>query len=290
MAPPTSADLASAWNPEPLVIAAAAVGSLLFARALTRLRRRGRTDLAGGGRALLFAGGIALVVLPLVSPLDAAGDRDLLAAHMLEHVLVGDAGPALLVLAVRGPLLAFAVPVPVIRFANTRLRRVLGTLRRPVAAATVWTAAIGAWHVPWAYDAALGRPWLHALEHGTYLGAGLLIWVVLIDPARSGRVSIGARAGLAGAVFAAGQILCGVLFLSTEPLYPAYAGGGAHLFGIGPLADQQYAGLVMMAEQLLTLGTFVAILALSALRRQSRASGKPWVISDVPSATRQSIS
>ena len=46
---------------------------------------------AGIGAAL-FACGLALVTLPLVSPLDAAGDDDLLSAHMLEHMLIGDAG------------------------------------------------------------------------------------------------------------------------------------------------------------------------------------------------------
>jgi len=256
------------WDPQPLVVAAAAAGSLLFARGFVRLRRRGRRDLAGTGRALLFAAGLALVVLPLISPLDDAGDRYLLSAHMLEHVLVGDAGPALLVLALRGPLLAFTVPASLIRAATRRpwLRAILRLVRRPAVAAAIWGAAVGAWHVPAAYDAALTRPWLHALEHASYFGAGLLVWVVLIDPARTGRVSMGVRAALAGTVFMLGQLLCGVLFLSPSPLYPAYAGGGPRLFGLAPLPDQQYAGLTMMGEQLLTLGTFVALLGLSALR------------------------
>jgi len=159
----------TAWNADPLVVAGAAVAGMLYARGFVRLRRRGRPDLASPGRAALFAAGLAAVVLPLVSPLDALGDRSLLSAHMLEHVLVGDAGPALLVLAVRGPLLL-------------------------------------------------------------------------------------------------GQLLCGVLFLSPSPLYAAYTAPVPRPLGLVPLHDQQYAGLVMMAEQLLTLGTFVALLGLSALR------------------------
>src|SRR5581483_7559993 len=138
------------WTPDPLVLGMAAVGTIMFARAFVRLRRRGRTDLAGPGRAALFAAGTALVVLPLVSPLDAAGDRYLLSAHMLEHVLIGDAGPALIVLALRGPLLAFTVPPSLVRLANRRppLHRLLAALNRPPIAASVWAVALGAWHVP----------------------------------------------------------------------------------------------------------------------------------------------
>ena len=112
----TAAQLASAWSAAPLVLAGAATAALLFARAFIRLRRRGRTDHAGWSRAALFGCGLALVTLPLVSPLDAAGDEYLLSAHMLQHVLIGDAGPALLLLAVRGPLLAFMLPAAAIRF------------------------------------------------------------------------------------------------------------------------------------------------------------------------------
>jgi cytochrome c oxidase assembly factor CtaG len=267
------AGLPGAWDPEPLVLAGAAVAAVLFGRAFVRLRRRGRADHASWARAVLFACGLAVVAVPLVSPLDAAGDGYLLSAHMLEHVLIGDAGPALLVLAVRGPLLAFAVPAGVARYATRRrwLRGLLRRLRQPALALTVWAAAIAVWHVPAAYDAALTRPWLHTLEHATFFAAGLLVWVVLIDPSRSGHLPVGVRAALAGGVFMLGQLLCAVLLLSPSPLYPAYAHAGVRLFGLSPLSDQQYAGLVMMAEQLLTLGTCVALLGASLLRQPTPA-------------------
>ncbi len=60
--------------------------------------------------------------MPLVSPLDAAGERYLLSAHMLQHVLVGDAAPALMLLALRGPLLFFAVPAAALRVCARRPR------------------------------------------------------------------------------------------------------------------------------------------------------------------------
>lgn len=262
--------LASAWALDPLVLAAAAVATLLFARGFVRLRRRGRPDHAGWSRALLFGCGLALMALPLVSPLDAAGDDFLLSAHMLEHVLIGDAGPALVLLAIRGPLLAFVVPAAAIRFVGGR--RVLRVLNHSAAAVCVWVAALAAWHIPAAYDAALRHPWLHVLEHATFVGAGFLIWAQLIDPARRGRLSTGARAALAGVIFMLGQALASVLLLSPAALYPFYSEKTVRLFGIAPLADQQYAALLMMAEQFLTLGTFLIVLGASVLRAAERPS------------------
>ncbi len=261
--------LGSAWSLDPLVLAAAAIAGLLFARGFVRLRRRGRCDHAGWGRAVLFGCGLALMTLPLVSPLDAAADDFLLSAHMLEHVLIGDAGPALVLLAVSGPLLAFVVPAAAIRFAGRH--RVLGWLNRPTVAVCVWVAALAAWHVPAAYDAALRHPWLHVLEHATFVGAGFLIWAQLIDPARRGRLSTGGRAALASVIFILEQALAGVLLLSPVALYPFYAEKTVRLFGIAPLADQQYAALLMMAEQFLTLGTFVIVLGASVLRTAERS-------------------
>src|SRR5262249_9765623 len=95
----------------PVPIALAAVAAACFAHGFLRLRRRGRYDHAPWTRVALFAAGLALLLLPLVSPLDLLGDRYLLSAHMLQHVLIGDAGPALILLAIRGPLLLFVIPV-----------------------------------------------------------------------------------------------------------------------------------------------------------------------------------
>ena len=100
-APPS---LASDWRVELPVVAGCVLALLLFANGFVRLRRRGRKDLAGWGRAVLFVTAIAMIYLALDSPLDAVADDYLLSAHMLEHVVIGDIAIALAMLAVRGPL------------------------------------------------------------------------------------------------------------------------------------------------------------------------------------------
>ena len=105
---PTAHLSGSTWDAPPALLIGAALAAVLFAQAFVRLRRR-RAEHAPWSRAALFAAGLGLLVFPLVSPLDHIGDEELLSAHMLQHVLIGDAGPALLVVAVRGPLLFFVL-------------------------------------------------------------------------------------------------------------------------------------------------------------------------------------
>lgn len=267
-------ELAGAWAADWLVLAGAAVGAALFVQAALRLRRRGRSDLAGASRAVLFGAGSATVVLALVSPLDAVGEEYLLSGHMLQHTLLGDLGPALLVTAVRGPLVFFLLPPVVLApLARVRpLRSVLAFLVRLPAALALWAAAYAAWHVPAAYDAALGRPVVHGLEHASFLLTGLLVWNAIVDPARRAERSRGARIAVAVCLFAAGQVLADVLIFSFAPLYGPYAVQDERLFGLSALTDQQLAGVVMMVEQLLTLGTATVLLLLPAVcRRRLRA-------------------
>jgi cytochrome c oxidase assembly factor CtaG len=248
------------WDPAPLVLGAAGLALLRFFQGFVRLRRRGRSDLAGWDRAALFAAGLALAVLPLVSPLDETADR-LLSAHMLQHVLVGDAAPAAMLAALRGPLLAFVLPVP--------LGRLLARVESLPAGAAVGLGAIalGVWHVPAVYDSALTHPVVHELEHAVFFSAGLLVWAQLVDPARRRRLTTGQRLAVAASLFALGQALSDVLLLSG-PLYPHYGADAA---------DQQLAGVVMMVEQTVSLGVLAAVLLGGAMRATSlrRPAGRP---------------
>jgi cytochrome c oxidase assembly factor CtaG len=257
--------LASAWEAVPAVLAGAALASGLFVQGFVRLRRRGRTDHAGWSRAVLFFLGLSVLVLALVSPIDTIGEQYLLSAHMLQHVLLGDVAPALILLALRGPLLFFLLPAAaLVPLAHVRpLRAALGFLVRPRVTILFWATVSAVWHVPALYDYTLTHQVTHDLEHLLFLVAGLLVWFQLIDPAHRAALTRGGRVGLAVGIFTAGQILSMVLFFSLEPLYPYYADQTERLLGLSALNDQRIAGVVMMFEQALTLGTCAAILLLS---------------------------
>jgi putative membrane protein len=246
----------------------AAVFAAAFVHAVVALRRRGRKDLAGWDRTALFVAALALWEIAFSSKVDALAERSL-AAHMVEHVLIGDAVPALVLTAVRGPLLFFLLPVALLRpLARSRaLRAFLAVLTRPTVAFLVWASALGVWHIPALYDATLDSVGLHVLEHATFILGGTLVWLQLVDPARRRALTPQLRLFYALAVFIGSMLLANVLILSYRPLYPAYAAQTDRPLGLSAFGDQGLAALIMLGEQFATLGTFGAVM----LRRWLRA-------------------
>jgi len=264
-------DLWGAWSLDPLVLALAAVAVAFFVSGWRRLRRR-RPELAPWSRLALFLAGVGVVLVGLLSPLDAIAEEYLQSAHMLQHVLIADLGIVLALLAVRGPLSMFFLPrdllAPLAR--AQPLRRGLSFLLRPRVAVPLWIAVMVAWHIPPLYDAALRHAVVHRAEHLSFVVVGALVWTLLIDPARHGRLTVNERLGLAVLLFWIGQVLAYPFVFGFQPYYDVYVDQPHRLFGLSALTDQKLAGLVMMIEQAATLG--IAIVLLLRLSRRTRAS------------------
>ena len=269
-------DLWKAWSFDPLVLFAAAVAVAFFAQGWRRLHAR-RPELAPWSRWPIFLAGVAIVVLGIVSPLDAIAEEYLQSAHMLQHVLIADLGVALALVAVRGPLSMFFLPQDLLApLARRRsLRRTLSFLLRPRVAVPLWLGVLVAWHVPALYDAALRHPLLHRVEHLSFVAVGALVWTLVIDPAGHGRLTLGGRIGLAVVMLWMGQLLAYAFVFSFHPYYDVYAEQPERLLGLSPLADQKLAGVVMMVEQLLTLGVALVLLVLAARRTRAVAVASP---------------
>jgi cytochrome c oxidase assembly factor CtaG len=268
-----SSSLPEHWETSLGVIVPVAVLLVLFAQAFLRLRMRGRRDHAGFDRALLYVLALAIGTLALLSPLDAAGEDYLLSAHMLQHVLIADAAPALALVALRGPLVFFLLPPQILGpLARLRpLRRVLSWLLRPAVSVAAWMLVIALWHVPTLYDATLRNKGVHDLEHALFILVGVLVWTQIVDPARRGVPTVPQRLVVVVWLFAAGQILAYVYIFSFHALYPPYAHQHHRVFGWSPVLDQQLAGVAMMIEQFLTLGAAAALLLMPRLQRNRYA-------------------
>jgi putative membrane protein len=267
------ASIAEEWPFEPVVAAACLLVLALFVQGFVRLRRRGRRDHAGWGRAVLFVTAVSLTYLALASPISAVGEDRLLAAHMLEHLLFADLAIALGMLAVRGPLVLFLFPPSILGplARSPGLRRFLHRLTGPWVALAIWTTSMWAWHLPRLYELAATHPLVHSLEHASFFLGGLLVWNLLIDPARRERITIPSRIALAVAVFFLGDLVMGAILDGTFT-YSLYDEQPDRALGLSPAEDRRAAALLMFSEQLLTLGICIVVLL---LRLPREAAGTP---------------
>jgi cytochrome c oxidase assembly factor CtaG len=199
-------------------------------------------------------GGLALMGVALLSPLDSLGETDLLSAHMAQHLLIADLSAPLLVIGLRSPVYAFLLPSSMFAaLARSRLRTLFAFLRQPWVAAPIWVLTLYGWHLAPAYEAALRSPVLHALQHQTFIVASLLVWVSVLEPARR-RVpgELWKIAHIVGVRFA-GMFLGMAFVILQTPVYEGFYGRRALDHGLTPAEDQQIAGGLMLGIDFLVM-------------------------------------
>jgi putative membrane protein len=222
----------------PLLVAAG-----LYGKRASTLARKGRP--VPLWRQLCFASGLLMIVVALFSPIGHISE-ELVIAHMVEHLMLGDLATLLLVLGLTGPLIQ---PILAIRVFD-RLR----ILAHPLVAFPLWVINFYVWHIPALYEAAYGTAAMHVIEHSMFIFFGCLMWMPAFGPLPMPQWFTAAwKVGYVIAVRFAGAILGNVLMWSGTVLYPIYAPGERY-WGITPLADQSTAGVIMMVE-----GTFLAL-------------------------------
>ena len=264
-----AADPKLEWLPDPFVLGPIAVLVALYARRFVRARTEragGRGDLggargAGAGQAIAFAAGILALLAAVASPLDGLGEDYLFSAHMLQHVLLGDVAPALLLLSLSRVILR-----PVTR-RLVGLERALGPLASPWTAIAVWLALMYLWHLPALYEAALESPVVHLLEHASFFTAGVAVWWPLVQPVPMRRPLKGLAtvAYIATAKF--GLAALGLyLTWSSNLLYDHYA-EVPRVWGLEAVTDQNAGGAIMMVEQSLTFVVALVVLFAAMLAR-----------------------
>jgi putative membrane protein len=227
----------------PLELLPPLLAAALYAKRSSTLAARGRP--VPVWRQACFAAGLLTIAIALVSPVGHIAE-ELVMAHMVEHLLLGDVATLLLVLGLTGPLLQPVLAIPIF----DRLR----VLAHPLVALPLWALNFYFWHIPALYDAAYGGAPVHALEHMSFVLFGCLMWMPVFGPLPAPQwFTAGWKVGYVVAVRFAGAILGNVLMWSGTVLYSVYAPGERY-WGLSPLADQSTAGVIMMVE-----GTFLGL-------------------------------
>jgi putative membrane protein len=209
------------------------------------------TTLAWAGRPVpawrqaCFGSGLLVATFVLFNPWGYMAE-ELVTAHMVEHLLIGDIASLLIVLGLTRSLLQPILAIP--------LFNRLQFLANPLVALPLWAINLYVWHIPVLYDAAYGGALVHGLEHGMFLGFGVLMWMPVFGPLpKPAWFSAGWKVVYTAVVRLTAAVLGNVLMWGQVVLYRNY-GEGQLKWGFDPITDQSIAGVVMMVE-----GTFLLL-------------------------------
>ena len=271
--PLASAPADLSWTPAPGPILLIVVLGALYLPRWWKVRRDLGARQAPVARLASFLLGLGFLVLALLSPIDALASQSF-TFHMAQHILLLDLAPVCLIVSLNKVLL---------RPATRRLQaleRALGPLMHPAVAVVLYVVTMWAWHVPAAYDAALGSDLVHVVEHLFFLSVGLLYWWQLLSPIRP-RLGDGVMAPL---VYMAstklGVGLLGIaLTFAPNPVYSWYE-VREQILGFTALGDQQLGGELMALEQTIVMGIALAVLLFRALERSEREQRRREALED----------
>src|SRR5579863_1237057 len=219
---------ATALNIDPVLLGL----MVLLVTAWLQVARRSREPVTRDRR-LALAGAIVLLVGIWLTPLATLAQHYLLAAHLLQVLILMGPVPALLLLAL--PRNAGIDPKSV--------PRVLRIAVHPAFAIVAVNVGFIVWHVTPTYDAALANWWLYDLMQATLLLVSVLFWWPIVTPCSPPARTLSGFGKLGYIVLATiPQTLGGLLVaLAGHVLYPGY-GSGPQLVGLDPMTDQQIAG------------------------------------------------
>jgi cytochrome c oxidase assembly factor CtaG len=224
----------------------------LYLRALHVLGRRGVSVRAG--QIVLWHLGIALWSVGFFSPVHSLGE-ELLSAHMAQHLLIADLAAPLLLAGARNPVLMFLLPKPVLATLarSGAPRRFFRWLRRPLVAIPVYALVLYGWHFSFAFEAAVRHPLVHALQHMSFVGIGILVWWSALEPKRRRlRGELWKIPYMLGARMV-GMMLGMSFVLIRVPIYTGVYSAGDRGHGLSALGDQQLAGGMMVSVDILIM-------------------------------------
>jgi putative membrane protein len=265
------AEIARWWTPDPFVIVTLTVASILYARGVLALRRRGHE--VRTRETVSYALGIFSIAIALLSPLDRLSDV-LFSAHMGQHEILILVAPPLLVLGRPFHVVpwAFSDPNAVVTFAQ-RYRGAWRVATHPTLVVVVHALVLWIWHLPLFFEAALANEAVHAFQHlGFFVTAALFFWALIHG--RYGRLGYGVAVLFVFVTAAHSSALGALITVAGRVFYPTYVATGQR-WGVSALEDQQLAGLLMWIPAgliflVLALGLIAAWLG-EAERRGRRA-------------------
>ena len=247
------------WFGDPLVEILLAVLVAWYIGGLLRmLHRQHRRWPVRKARVAAFFGGVVVIAIALLSPVDALSDR-YFSVHMAQHLLLMLGAAPLFAFSDMHLVLLRALPLPERRSVGRAITGVPGVRQAAHRQAAAWlavaafVATLWFWHIPAAYDWALGNETVHSVEHLMLLATATAFWRVILTSGDR-RLTPGMAVLLVSLVGIQGAFLSALIMFAPRSLYAGYAGN--------PLDDQVLAGVLMcIPASFIYLGTTLWALA-----------------------------
>ena len=262
------------WRFEPLVLGGIVLAGIAYLGGVRWVNRAHPGHPQPARRGWFFLAGLVALVLALTSPIEAY-EGQLFSVHMVQHMLI-ELVAAPLVLAGAPITLALRAASPSVR------RRLLAVLQSrvvhlvsfPMVAWVFFAAVNWGWHFSILYNEALENPWLHDLEHASFLAAALLFWwpAIGVDPS-PWKIPHPVRLLYLFLAMPQNSFL-GVALLSAETvLYPHYV-TNLRTWGPTPLDDQRLGGTLMWVGGDLAFLVAMAIVIAGWMRYEDRRTAR----------------
>ncbi len=185
-----------------------------------------------------FVASLTLLFLTLNGPLHDLSDFYLFSAHMVQHLILTLIVPPLMIFGVPGWMLRPLLRRPVLFAVGRRITTV-------AACFVLFNVVLAFWHLPPMYNLALASHPIHILQHLMFLSASVLMWWPLMSPLPDlPRAPYPAQMLYCFLMVIPMSIISIYIAMADTLLYPAYA-TAPRLWGISPMYDQQYGGLIM---------------------------------------------
>jgi cytochrome c oxidase assembly factor CtaG len=173
-------------------------------------------------------------------------DHHALSAHMLQHLLVMNLAAPLLLLGAPFAVVVAGQPRGVAEALERGARSAVGRFfSHPLVTWLLATAVVVGWHLPRVLELTLKAPGWHAVQHASFLLAGLLFWSPVVRPWPA--IAVWPRWALPLYLFAATlpcDALAAFLAFSGRVVYPHYLAVHADSRH-STLSDQATAGALM---------------------------------------------
>jgi len=245
-----------AWHPHPevwLLAMGLLIGYVWSVTVLGPRRAPPGSPIATMGQRAAFLLGVLALLVAEDWPLHELAEDYWFSAHMVQHLLFAFVVPPLLLLGTPAWLLRSLLGTGA-RFAAVRF------LTRPLVALVLFNGAVVAMHWPLVVNLQSSNTPFHLFFHMMLLGAGLLMWSVVVAPLPElNRLSEPAKMLYLFLQSVVPTVPASFLTFADRPLYSFYE-SAPRLWGLSAGTDQMMAGLLMKLGGGLLLWSVITVM------------------------------